>query len=209
MNRASEINKIFSRKSERIAVRDREQALRFVDVDQRSEKLGSILLRLAAKPLGLVTLHVPKSVDEYVLTLTLVRMELPGLTIAPDVSERQIQIIRQMYPVSLHVAHQDFATLYSGCRELERIGHLIIFSGNGESNLPALLDNCAWTLMTSGSTGSPKLVMLDQANLIERALGEKRDFGLLEGEIIACFLNSSHDLGLNQILSAFFLKPPW
>jgi acyl-coenzyme A synthetase/AMP-(fatty) acid ligase len=35
-------------------------------------------------------------------------------------------------------------------------------------------------------------------------LGETRDFGLHEGETIACFLNSSHDLGLNQILSTFF-----
>lgn len=204
MNRASEINRVFSRESGRVAVQDREQVLRFVDVDRRSEKIGSVLLRLAAKHLGLVTLHVPKSVDEYVLTLTLMRIELPGLTIAPDVSERQIQTIRQLYPVRLHVAHRDFAALYSGCQELGRIDNLIVFAGNIESNLPALPENCAWTLMTSGSTGSPKLVMLDEANLIERAFGESRDFGLREGEVIACFLNSSHDLGLNQILSAFF-----
>jgi len=201
---SGEIDRILSHRGDQIAVQDRERALRFFDVREQIDSLASNLARLRPSAGGVVTIHVPKSVDEYVVTLALMYSGLPGLTIAPDVSIRQIETIRELYPVALHLVHREFTDLYRGCVELERTGSLVVFAGNAELGLAPLPTNCAWTLLTSGSTGAPKLVMIDESNLLERARGEVRDFGLRDGDSIACFLNSSHDLGLNQILSAFF-----
>ncbi len=58
-----------------------------------------------------------------------------------------------------------------------------------------------WTLLTSGSTGDAKIVMISQDDLAHRAEGEIRDFGLRQGNRILNALPFSHDLGLNQILT--------
>lgn len=61
--------------------------------------------------------------------------------------------------------------------------------------------DCGWLLMTSGSTMSPKLVMIDRQDLVQRAVGEIRDFELGKTDVVLNVLPMSHDVGFNQVLS--------
>jgi len=63
----------------------------------------------------------------------------------------------------------------------------------------------SWLLLTSGSTGSPKAVMLAEKNLEERARGEVRLFGLTGEDRLLGVLSLTHDLGLNQLLCTLLL----
>lgn len=62
-------------------------------------------------------------------------------------------------------------------------------------------EDLAWLLQTSGSTRSPRLVMISDENLVTRAQGEVRDFSLSQKDILLNFLTFAHDLGLNQFFS--------
>lgn len=59
----------------------------------------------------------------------------------------------------------------------------------------------AWGLLTSGSTGEPKIVVFDEKNLISRTEGEVRLFDLKNESRFLNILSMGHDLGLNQILT--------
>ena len=190
---------------DRVAVKDREKTLTFAEVDQISKALGEALNAAGLEPGRLVTLHIPKSVMEYAATLALMRSRIVGLMLAPDISRAQVAAAQQRYPVGLHVVHVSFCRFYENCEERARFDEFVIYAPpKRDGDLPGLPAACAWTLQTSGSTGEPKLVMMTGENLVLRAQGEIRDFPVLENDTIACFLNSSHDLGLNQILSALF-----
>lgn len=58
-----------------------------------------------------------------------------------------------------------------------------------------------WLIQTSGTTRSPKIVMIGDDDLILRAAGEIRDFELLPEDEVLNALPLSHDVGFNQILS--------
>ena len=58
----------------------------------------------------------------------------------------------------------------------------------------------SWLLMTSGSTGQPKVVMLSAESLRDRVQGEMSLFELSDTSWLLNLLPFSHDLGLNQLL---------
>lgn len=61
-----------------------------------------------------------------------------------------------------------------------------------------------WLLSTSGTTGTAKLVMLSETNLIHRTQTEITDFSLHDQDRLLNCLPFSHDLGLNQLLTSLY-----
>lgn len=64
-------------------------------------------------------------------------------------------------------------------------------------------DNASWCLFTSGSTGSPKGVLISGEDLLRRAVTEIEDYELTDQDSLLSLLPFSFDVGLNQLLSCF------
>ena len=64
-------------------------------------------------------------------------------------------------------------------------------------------DNASWCLFTSGSTGSPKGVLISGQDLLQRAMTEIEDYELSDQDNLLSLLPFSFDVGLNQLLSCF------
>jgi len=64
-------------------------------------------------------------------------------------------------------------------------------------------DQASTCLFTSGSTGAPKGVLIADADLVSRAMGEVDGFGLKPGDRVLNILPWSFDVGLNQVLSCW------
>jgi acyl-coenzyme A synthetase/AMP-(fatty) acid ligase len=64
------------------------------------------------------------------------------------------------------------------------------------------LDDAAWCLFTSGSTGAPKGVLIGEEDLLRRAMTEIEDYELTEQDSLLSLLPFSFDVGLNQLLSS-------
>lgn len=72
-----------------------------------------------------------------------------------------------------------------------------------EEEIPALEpDSPAVCLFTSGSTGSPKGVLVARRDLLERAETEIDCFGLTERDVLLSVLPFSFDVGLNQLMAS-------
>jgi len=63
------------------------------------------------------------------------------------------------------------------------------------------LDDAAWCLFTSGSTGVPKGVLISREDLLRRAITEIEDYELTDHDSLLSLLPFSFDVGLNQLLS--------
>ncbi len=76
-------------------------------------------------------------------------------------------------------------------------------SGKGFREAGGRSDNASWCLFTSGSTGSPKGVLISGEDLLRRAMTEIEDYELTEQDNLLSLLPFSFDVGLNQLLSCF------
>ncbi len=75
---------------------------------------------------------------------------------------------------------------------------------DGGNEVPAIdhrLNEAAWCLFTSGSTGVPKGVLISREDLLRRAMTELEDYELTDQDSLLSLLPFSFDVGLNQLLS--------
>jgi acyl-coenzyme A synthetase/AMP-(fatty) acid ligase len=81
-------------------------------------------------------------------------------------------------------------------------GYLLLMkSDRKHEHAPHGDSKAKWLIQTSGTTRSPKIVMIAADDLVARAQGEIRDFDLLPEDEVLNALTLSHDVGFNQILS--------
>jgi acyl-coenzyme A synthetase/AMP-(fatty) acid ligase len=64
-------------------------------------------------------------------------------------------------------------------------------------------DKASWCLFTSGSTGSPKGVLISGEDLLQRAVNEIEDYEITDQDCLLSLLPFSFDVGLNQLFSSF------
>ena len=151
----------------------------------------------------------------------LLTMDEAGLTIDKTQIASTLESLHQQLPTHNLILHeadlQGFHALLEGLGyELNKavvlnsfepdrwLGRPVIISTGAQqrgAKFPALTDECGWLLMTSGTTAAPKIVLVGKSDLIQRAKGEIRDFGISGRDTILNLLPVSHDVGFNQILS--------
>lgn len=69
---------------------------------------------------------------------------------------------------------------------------------------PATTFRDSWMLLTSGSTGDRKGVMIGSSALLARVEEEVADFEIRTGDVLINVLSFAHDLGLNQLLTSLW-----
>lgn len=74
-------------------------------------------------------------------------------------------------------------------------------TGREVSATDPYLNDAAWCLFTSGSTGVPKGVLISREDLLRRAMTEIEDYKLADQDSLLSLLPFSFDVGLNQLLS--------
>jgi acyl-coenzyme A synthetase/AMP-(fatty) acid ligase len=75
--------------------------------------------------------------------------------------------------------------------------------GGGFQEVDSSSEKALWCLFTSGSTGSPKGVLISGEDLLRRAVTEIEDYELTDQDSLLSLLPFSFDVGLNQLLSCF------
>lgn len=173
---------------------------------KRIQEISKILTPHLGKK-SLVLIYLPRSLDEYFITVCLLNMKEIGLNISQEQSPHQVQDLLKIFPINYIVTHKKFLkSIFRSCEAplIFTINENLVLLKNDFYSPPRLPipEECAWTLLTSGTSGAPKIVMLSENELIQRAKGEVRDFKLSGEDRILNFLSFSHDLGFNQLLSS-------
>lgn len=199
---------------ERRAIADDQLGLRWLDVERILNRLSTVPLNWS-KPLVIAG----QRSNHTVLTMLWTLMS-DGLGLIVERQQLATTLPRLVGLISSHnlMIHEADIKGFEGLLldlgyDLGQVASLDAFQPNPILGRPMILSQnevgsakrcpteCGWMLMTSGSTMSPKLVMIERQDLVARALGEVRDFELNQRDTVLNVLPASHDVGFNQILS--------
>lgn len=143
---------------------------------------------------GITGLTIEKS--QIASTLSKVQQQLPSHSLI--VHESDLDGFKDLFA---QLSYDTAKAVILDCLKSDHLlGRLVLLPICGTAD-SILLNDCGWLLMTSGTTSAPKLVQLARTDLINRALGEIRDFGVTDADMTMNLLPVSHDVGFNQILA--------
>jgi acyl-CoA ligase (AMP-forming) (exosortase A-associated) len=187
------------------ALIDRDRRLTYAELDARVSAVAGALAARAA-PGERIAVWLPKSLECVILLFAVLRAGLVMVPVNPALRGQQVHHILTDSGACLIVTHRArAATLVdSPCPVLEleadwpalAAGEALEGQGAGGNSLAALL-------YTSGSTGSPKGVMVTHANLLTGARSVAAYLGTGPDDRLLSVLPLSFDFGFSQLTTAF------
>ncbi|WP_198298429.1 non-ribosomal peptide synthetase [Bordetella genomosp. 8] len=177
------------RSPDAMAVRDAGQALTYADLERRVASAARALDRLGARRGGTVALRLPRDAGLMVAMLAAWRCGAAYLPLEPDWPDaRCAAIVRAAEPDCVLVAADDaIAGAAAWAPGLPVASHTLLAEGagaighaDGEPRDTLALDDIAYVLFTSGSTGEPKGVPITHGQLLNYVASATRamDLGL-------------------------------
>lgn len=146
---------------------------------------------------------LPRTAEAAALLIAILTNDYVPIFLDPKSSElavtKTIQNVKPGLIIGTSLKAADGSFLFSGSLSFR---YQKLIHEDGPTCIPQELK---WLLHTSGSTGESKAVMISDANLLERTTTEIEDFGLTQEDRIMNCLSFTHDLGLNQLLTSFFV----
>lgn len=203
-----------------------EQSLNYDALAAQTTKIAHGLLALGLAPLDRVAIYLPKNLEA---TISLFACSMAGgifVPVNPQLKPQQVCYIANNCGATIMVTTFDRAKAIM-VSPPSSLKHIIITQGNAEeiaanqgisiihwddlsrmsqptNSLPQTSEtDTAAILYTSGSTGSPKGVMLSHKNLLTGARSVSQYLGNSAQDKILSVLPISFDYGLSQLTTAF------
>jgi acyl-CoA synthetase (AMP-forming)/AMP-acid ligase II len=187
-----------------------QNVLNWQQLEQYSESCLQLFHENGLEPFDLIGIALPRSVDSAIATLALLRGSLTGLSIDRRSTSFEFHAFKSSFPFRAILTQASCVAAFERHDRQLKIAELrpwpdsdlvlILLDGNIRSYLRE--KDILWTLLTSGSTGKSKAVMISGGNLRRRAEGEAELFNLECGDKLLNCLSFSHDLGFNQLLTS-------
>jgi len=188
------------------------QTLFYSDVLDFARELKKTFVGLDVGNSSPILVHLPRSVEQALLVASLLYLGYPTLLLPSETKWHDFERLFKKYPFSAVMSLPGFANRIESENLIEPPIPFVRHDLNclqtkiSILKMPSQLEDpileASWFLMTSGSTGVPKIVVLDQKNLIERTQGEIDLFCIEESDSLLNVLPFHHDLGLNQLMTA-------
>ena len=192
---------------DRVAVADGPRELSYAELESGSRRLAEALRDRGAGPGKVVALCAERSAAMVVSLLAILKTGATCLPLDPDYPPERLQFMLSDAGVELALAGESAASAIEG------VGvELAIVDASGElvppdaerGGEPAALEPVdpeavAVTLYTSGTTGTPKGVLLTHRGLANHALAASRLFAIGEGDRVLQFASIGFDLSLEEI----------
>ena len=200
------LHSLFSKKAkeqpDHLAVISSEKKLSFKELDELSNRIGNHLRKLGAKPDKLIAIIMDKGWEQVPAVYGILKAGSAYLPIDPDFPGDRINHL-------LIDGQVDIVLTQSWIKNrLDISGNINCFSiDNGDfdkSDSKELTpiqkpDNLAYVLYTSGSTGSPKGVMIEHRSVVNRMLDVNERYGITETDKAIALTALQHDLSVYDL----------
>ncbi|WP_328692161.1 non-ribosomal peptide synthase/polyketide synthase [Streptomyces caniferus] len=188
------------------------QQLTYAQLDARANRLARLLIRRGAGPESLVALALPRSLDAVVTMLAVGKSGAAYLPLDTEHPDARLDFIREDAAPALLVTTQEVLarvpSLAGGPESLLVLDTEETGAGlrgmspeapsDAERPAPVSLAHPAYVVYTSGSTGAPKGVIIEQRSLVDYAVRAAAVYPGLSGRTLL-HSSLSFDLGLTTL----------
>ena len=169
---------------EAIAVRFRDEAITYAQLDQRANALAHLLRARGVGPDAMVGLWVPRSIDMVVGCLAVMKAGGAYVPMDPDYPSSRLAYIREDAGATVVLSRSDV----DGAREIAGVILLDETPLDPRTDPPdsgVTSANLAYVIYTSGSTGNPKGVMVEHRQAVNFFAGMDERVGTDRGRWLA------------------------
>ncbi|WP_016697904.1 non-ribosomal peptide synthetase, partial [Actinoalloteichus spitiensis] len=186
-------------------------ALSYRELDVRANRLAHLVARLGAGPETRVALLLPRSVDQVVATLAVLKAGAVYLPIDPSHPSDRIEYMVRDSGSALLLTRTDVTAgtpaptgpLVVELDTAETAAELDTHPGEHPPHTRVLPGSGAYVIYTSGSTGWPKGVLVSHAGVAALAGEQPRRFGLDPASRVLQLASPSFDAAVMELLMAF------
>jgi amino acid adenylation domain-containing protein len=184
-----------------IAVRDGDTPLTYGDLLSRARTLGSALSALGLEPQQPVGLCLPRSLDQIVAIVAILRAGGALLPLAPDWPAERLRGVLADAGASVAIVPQHRTA------DLADSGLKLIVQGKDMAvdavrATPGEGEQLAYVVYTSGSTGRPKGVEISHRNLANLVDWHLSAFGVGAGDRVSCLSGLTFDALIWELIPA-------
>ncbi|GGN03906.1 hypothetical protein GCM10011609_48810 [Lentzea pudingi] len=183
--------------------------LTYAELDARVNRVARLLMMHGAGPEQVVAVALPRSVNQVVAVLAVLRSGAAYLPLDPAYPQDRLEyMVRDARPV-LAIAGGGMGKVLQGVRLIsfgapEIIGTLGKLSGAPVRNEELRPDHPAYLIYTSGSTGRPKGVVVTHAGVHGLVRGQAARFAVRRDSKVLQFASLSFDAAFSELGMALF-----
>ena len=180
---------------------DAVKTLTYAELETQSNQLAHKLRELGVGAENIVAVCSPRTANRLVAILAI--MKVGGVYLPLDPKHpvtRLTDLIEDAQP-TLCLAHAGMPFLPTTVPMIE-LDELLSQSQDQPTNLPITnltLENNAYLMYTSGTTGMPKGVLVSHRALANHVMGVRQQFGLHKNDVVLQFANLTFDVSLEEI----------
>jgi amino acid adenylation domain-containing protein len=181
-----------------LALIDGDLSLSYQDLNQRANQLAHYLQTLGVKPNMLVGLCIERSIDMVVGLLGILKAGAAYVPLDPSYPSERLAFMLQNAEVSVLVTRLRSAALFSlqdtqvVCLDDDVLGLASMSTDNPAS--VASVDDLAYTVYTSGSTGQPKGVQITHRSLLNVVFWYRQTFAVKTSDRATLFFSPAFDV---------------
>jgi amino acid adenylation domain-containing protein len=189
-----------------VAVRCGDTSLTYRQLNERANRLASLLLDSGVGPETTVALYARRSVAFLTALLAIFKAGGTYLPLDPEYPINRIsQVIEQARCVAV-LASREFSHNLRVASPVYLLEELLKRDAS-TANPPQRSDpnNLAYIIFTSGSTGTPKGAMIEQAGMINHLYGKITALGLSQSDVVAQTASQCFDISVWQFFACLLV----
>ena len=193
---------------DRIAVHYKDNSLSYSELDARSNQLANYLKAQGIAPGNMVGLLLNRSLDMIVGIIGVLKSGAGYVPIDPDLPEQRIRYILSQSRTSMLLSEADYLERFSAYLPIVEINHPSIWESPTTSIDAGLdMDDLAYCIFTSGSSGKPKGVMMSHRGVFNLVKGlEQTIYDNYEpGLRISLLASYAFDASVQQIFGGLLM----
>jgi len=194
-----------------IAVSSLDQHLTFHDLNVSVNQLAHYLKNLLSAPETLIAIYLDRSIDSIISILAI--LKAGGAYVPVDINHPKAYIQSILNNTPIVLTHHQYAAFLETCFSEKQPAHIVELdkdaltirkkqSTNPESMLSP--QNLAYVIHTSGSSGTPKGVLVEHRSVVNYAYSQIRVCGITEESSVLAFASTSFDASVFEIFCSLF-----